>query len=47
MSESVSNPLLTKLFRSRWLDNIVLFLFGTSIDLDFVTVHKYGKITII
>ena len=41
------NPLLTKLSWSRWLDNIVSFLFGTFTDLDFATVHKYGKITLL
>lgn len=41
------NPLPTKLFWSRRLDDIVSFLFGTFIDLDFVTVHKYGKITLL
>jgi len=38
----IINPLLTKLFQSKWLD-IGLVLFCLFMDLDSVSVHKYVK----
>ena len=38
----IINPLLAKLFRSRWLD-IGLVLFGDFMDLDSVSVHKRAQ----
>ena len=38
---NIINPLLTMLFRSRWLDiSLVLFFFAICLDHDFVSVHK-------
>lgn len=42
---SIINPILTKLFRSRWLDiGLILFFFCVFLDHDFVSVHKKASL---
>ena len=39
----ISNPLLTKFVRSRWLDIGLVLFCCEFMDLDFVSVHKHAK----